>query len=106
MNMTVTEQVSPTERTELTAYAVELGWAVNHTDTKTVFGYDGRRLTVWWSTDGTAERARLRGQTVKLTMRSPARGTVGDWVRHQLLAWRIEYFTRTSHLSPVAEVAQ
>lgn len=80
-----------TERVELEALALELGWSINQTGDRTAFGYGGQTLTVTWSlynsiatraivTDakgqGTAFREHYAWQT----------RSVGDWVSMMLSA--------------------
>ena len=78
-----------TERTEIEALAIQLGWAIKQDGPRTVCGYNGQALTVTWvggsatcavisNADGfeTARRQNYTWQT----------GSVGAWVRMMLRA--------------------
>ncbi|MFE7799063.1 hypothetical protein [Nocardia sp. NPDC057440] len=82
------------ERISITVDAVQLGWSVNQDGTATIYGYEGRCLTVWWSDNGFATRAELRTEASHLLCTREwfgEHGTVGDWVRETLRTWRVEY---------------
>lgn len=83
-----------TERIALTVDAVQLGWAVHQQESATAYGYEDRRLTVWWSDDDAAVVAELSTSTSTLLARREwlgEAGTVADWVRDILRTWRIEF---------------
>ncbi|MEV6432890.1 hypothetical protein [Nocardia sp. NPDC051463] len=82
------------ERISITVDAVQLGWVINQDGVTTSFDYKGRRLTVWWTVDGIADRAELRTEASHLLCTRAwfgDHGSVGGWVRDALRTWRIEY---------------
>lgn len=93
--MTEPEQ---TERLSIEAYAVELGWSIYRTTGGTSFGYEARRVIVYWSPDGYAEQAEVArvddGTVLVAWHKNPADvpGVVGRWVRQQLDVWLISYW--------------